>query len=241
MYLDEALLYHIGRVDHRHNLSPYWLQMYLGLAHLEAQKAAGVATSAIQDFTGTAAAFVPQVLMLIVVSWVLRRNAAHAVAVETMLFVAFNKVCTVQYFVWYLPLLPFLFYDPTAAAASSSSLSAPGAVSAATLDSRGRGASPLMAATARRGNAASGGSSSGGMSSMTKLGLCVAAYWVASMVYWMEINVRYELRGEDTLMHLWLCSCAFFIAQVAAAAYMCVVAKRAQRRAVETAAAEIKR
>ena len=102
-FLDEAILYHVGRVDHRHNLSPYFLQMYLGLHELEA--------SGSTQLTANLIAFVPQVAMLVLLSWVLRRNAAHAVAIETMLFVAFNKVCTVQYFVWYLPFLPFLFFS----------------------------------------------------------------------------------------------------------------------------------
>lgn len=104
-FLDDAILYHVGRIDHRHNLSPYWLQMYLGL--FEQQHTA----SGTSQLTSSLFAFIPQMLMLVVVAWVLRKNAAHAVALETMLFVAFNKVCTVQYFVWYLPFVPFVLYS----------------------------------------------------------------------------------------------------------------------------------
>lgn len=120
-FLHEAILYHIGRIDHRHNLSPYFLQMYYGLLDLEIQKVLQVMTNVepASRLTSGLFAFVPQMLMLVVVSWVLRRNAAHAVALETMLFVAFNKVCTVQYFVWYLPFLPFIFFTSAKADAAA--------------------------------------------------------------------------------------------------------------------------
>ncbi|RNF16764.1 mannosyltransferase [Trypanosoma conorhini] len=103
-YLDEAFLYHVHREDHRHNFSPYWLLMYLNMAsrHL------GVGA----DYSPGLFAFLPQALVLSFVSYKLRRNVAHACCVQTMLFVAFNKVCTVQYFVWFLPFVAFLFAEP---------------------------------------------------------------------------------------------------------------------------------
>ncbi|RNF12254.1 mannosyltransferase [Trypanosoma rangeli] len=103
-YLDEAFMYHLRREDHRHNFSPYWLLMYLNMAsrHL------GVGT----DYVPGLFAFLPQALVLLFVSYKLRRNVAHACCVQTMLFVAFNKVCTVQYFVWFLPFMAFLFSKP---------------------------------------------------------------------------------------------------------------------------------
>jgi phosphatidylinositol glycan class M len=114
-YLDEALLYHIGRVDHRHNFSPYWYPMYLGMAARDVPGllGEGVAPTGAWLKTGLIA-FVPQLGAMLAAAWVLRRNATHAVTVVTMIFVAFNKVCTVQYFVWYLPLLPFVFAAPRA-------------------------------------------------------------------------------------------------------------------------------
>jgi GPI mannosyltransferase 1 subunit M len=116
-YLDDALLYHFHREDHRHNLSPYWLAMYLNQARrsLVAETAAvGTNSAAVlaTDFSAGWIAFVPQAAVLAYVSYVLRRNVAHACCVQTVIFVAFNKVCTVQYFVWFLPFLSFIFYTP---------------------------------------------------------------------------------------------------------------------------------
>lgn len=100
-YLFEALIYHFGRVDHRHNLSPYFYMMYLNMAARPDEV----------QYSSTLVAFVPQMAMLAAVGWMLRKNVAQAICIETILFVAFNKVCTVQYFVWFIPLLPFVFAD----------------------------------------------------------------------------------------------------------------------------------
>ncbi|KAF5226819.1 hypothetical protein ECC02_000320 [Trypanosoma cruzi] len=103
-YLDEAFLYHLYRQDNRHNFSPYWLLMYLNMArsHLGLES----------DYAPGLLAFVPQAFVLSFVSYKLRRNVAHACCIQTMLFVAFNKVCTVQYFVWFIPFMAFLFFHP---------------------------------------------------------------------------------------------------------------------------------
>ncbi|AAZ11892.1 mannosyltransferase [Trypanosoma brucei brucei TREU927] len=103
-YLNEAFIYHVYREDHRHNFSPYWLLMYLNMARRHLGQ--GV------DFSPRLVAFAPQAVVLSFVSYKLRRNTAHACCVQTVLFVAFNKVCTVQYFVWFIPFLAFLFCEP---------------------------------------------------------------------------------------------------------------------------------
>ncbi|GET90804.1 mannosyltransferase, putative [Leishmania tarentolae] len=103
-YLNEAFIYHIHREDHRHNFSPYWLLMYLNMG----RRNLGVGV----DYSAGLFAFLPQFAVLCYASWKLRKNIAHACCVETILFVAFNKVCTVQYFVWFLPFLAFVFCEP---------------------------------------------------------------------------------------------------------------------------------
>lgn len=103
-YLDEAFIYHIHREDHRHNFSPYWLLMYLNMGRRDL----GVGV----DHSAGLFAFLPQFAVLFYASWKLRKNIAHACCIETILFVAFNKVCTVQYFVWFLPFLGFVFCEP---------------------------------------------------------------------------------------------------------------------------------
>lgn len=103
-YIDEAFLYHVRREDHRHNFSPYWLLMYLNMG----RRALGVG----EDYSAGLFAFIPQFVVLFFVAWKLRRNVAHACCVMTVIFIAFNKVCTVQYFVWFIPFLSFVFCEP---------------------------------------------------------------------------------------------------------------------------------
>ncbi|KAG8344716.1 putative mannosyltransferase [Trypanosoma vivax] len=106
-YINEAFIYHIYREDHRHNFSPYWLLMYLNMTRQHLGLEGNYSTGLM--------AFVPQAVVLLFTSYKLRRNVAHACCIETILFVAFNKVCTVQYFVWFIPLLAFIFCEQRSA------------------------------------------------------------------------------------------------------------------------------
>lgn len=46
-------------------------------------------------------ALLPQAVLLLAVAMVLgHRDLPGAVAIQTLIFVAFNKVCTGQYFLW---------------------------------------------------------------------------------------------------------------------------------------------
>lgn len=112
-YLDEALLYHFYREDHRHNFSPYFYHMYLNMGRRSIEQVAlGAGVPLPRSiYDSNIIAFVPQMLMLAFVAWKLRANIAHACCIETILFVAFNKVCTVQYFVWFIPFLAFIFAE----------------------------------------------------------------------------------------------------------------------------------
>lgn len=90
-YAREALLYHVRRVDFRHNFSPFWLPFFLSLdRHNQILLALG--PFSLHAFS--------QALTL----FSLRHDdLVICVFAQTMLFVAANKVCTAQYFVWWLP------------------------------------------------------------------------------------------------------------------------------------------
>lgn len=93
--LYESLLYHFVRKDHRHNFSPYFYTIYLELHQ---------SSSSVLSYL----AFIPQFATVIAVGILYSHDIMFAAFLQTFLFVAFNKVCTSQYFLWYLCLLPFI-------------------------------------------------------------------------------------------------------------------------------------
>lgn len=99
-FLQHTYLHHLTRIDHRHNFSLYSTLLYLSAAVRGPYK-----------FESWA--FIPQLLLSVVlIPLVLsRKNLPGAMLAQTFAFVTFNKVCTSQYFLWYLILLPFYLPD----------------------------------------------------------------------------------------------------------------------------------
>lgn len=109
-FLDQTYFYHVYRFDHRHNFS-IWNQ----LLYFDSAKSAG---SLLAKF-----AFVPQLSIVSLLGayflWipdfaqVVHKRSRHLrvlcniLFMQTFAFVTFNKVCTSQYFIWYMVFLPF--------------------------------------------------------------------------------------------------------------------------------------
>lgn len=94
-FLHEALLYHLTRTDPRHNFSIYFYHIYL---HYE------------QEFSlpEKLVSFLPQVIVQLVLISRFRKDLPFCFLLQTVAFVAFNKVITAQYFVWFFCLLPLI-------------------------------------------------------------------------------------------------------------------------------------
>ncbi|PUU82699.1 PIG-M-domain-containing protein [Tuber borchii] len=97
-FLQHTYLHHLSRVDHRHNFSPYNTLLHL--------------TSSPMGHSSTpfgSIPFLPQLLLsgLVIPLAFAKHDLPVTMFAQTFAFVSFNKVCTSQYFMWYIVLLPF--------------------------------------------------------------------------------------------------------------------------------------
>ncbi|KAK9451621.1 PIG-M-domain-containing protein [Limtongia smithiae] len=103
-FLQHSYLHHLSRSDHRHNFSPYNILLYISSS-----------PNVLQKSPYPALAFVPQLFIsgIFLPFSLAKKDLAKTMFVQTFAFVTFNKVCTSQYFMWYIVLLPF--YLPSSA------------------------------------------------------------------------------------------------------------------------------
>ena len=104
--MHETYLYHISRKDHRHNFSLYFYPLYLFTTPQTS------ASSLAHTLLRPLGSFLPQFgLVLILGSLLIRKSLSLAIFGQTFAFVMLNKVCTSQYFMWYLFLLPLVLTE----------------------------------------------------------------------------------------------------------------------------------
>ncbi|KAF5627552.1 GPI mannosyltransferase 1 [Fusarium tjaetaba] len=98
-FLVHTYFHHVTRIDHRHNFSPYNVLLYLTSA---------TPSNAAPSFRIESFAFLPQLLLscVLIPLAIAKRDLATAMMAQTFAFVTFNKVCTSQYFLWYMIFLP---------------------------------------------------------------------------------------------------------------------------------------
>ncbi|KAK7054710.1 GPI mannosyltransferase 1 [Paramarasmius palmivorus] len=108
-FLYETYLYHLHRRDHRHNFSPYFYLTYLTYPDTNAHNEA-VLPWWRALLRSSLTSFVPQMALAIGTGLMFpgEDNLPFTWLVQTFVFVIFNKVCTSQYFLWYLLLLPLV-------------------------------------------------------------------------------------------------------------------------------------
>ena len=97
-FLQHTYFHHLTRIDHRHNFSPYNTLLHLTSFYPQAS-GPGMERLAFLPQLFLSAFLIPLVLA--------KRDLPGAMLTQTFAFVTFNKVCTSQYFLWYLVLLPF--------------------------------------------------------------------------------------------------------------------------------------
>jgi GPI mannosyltransferase 1 subunit M len=105
-FIQNTYLHHLTRIDHRHNFSPYNILLYLSSANPSS-------TSSFAGLRFESLAFLPQLALstILIPVAIAKSSLPRAMLAETFAFVTFNKVCTSQYFLWYLIFLPIYLPD----------------------------------------------------------------------------------------------------------------------------------
>ncbi|KAI9862410.1 MAG: GPI mannosyltransferase 1 [Vezdaea acicularis] len=101
-FVQNNFLHHATRLDHRHNFSPYNTLLYLN------SSPSGSSSLKLESL-----AFLPQLLLSAVAIplSLAKKDLPSTMLAQTFAFVTFNKVCTSQYFLWYMVFLPFYLSD----------------------------------------------------------------------------------------------------------------------------------
>ena len=131
-FLYESYLYHLQRLDHRHNFSPYFYLTYLTYPSIDMADFDEPLSSWSRILRSPLTSFVPQMGLALGLGLLFGRRKEDLVFtwfLQTVVFVVFNKVCTSQvrvfksfvvlqmtdffftrsqYFSWYLLFLPLL-------------------------------------------------------------------------------------------------------------------------------------
>ncbi|KAJ2724245.1 GPI mannosyltransferase 1 [Coemansia sp. Benny D115] len=95
-FLDDTYLYHVTRKDHRHNYSMWFLPIYLEF-------------QSTTSFVMGLLSFLPQIIVVTAIGMAYGQDVYFAAFAQTFAFVAYNKVCTAQYFMWYICFLPVIW------------------------------------------------------------------------------------------------------------------------------------
>jgi GPI mannosyltransferase 1 subunit M len=105
-FMQHTYLHHLTRIDHRHNFSPYNTLLYLSSAK---NFTSGISAS----LRFESLAFIPQLTLstLLIPLTISKSSLPRAMLAQTFAFVTFNKVCTSQYFLWYLVFVPIYLPD----------------------------------------------------------------------------------------------------------------------------------
>ncbi|KAH9450096.1 hypothetical protein Pst134EA_026807 [Puccinia striiformis f. sp. tritici] len=103
-FLESSYLYHLRRLDHRHNFSPYFYPIYLRFTSSLSES-----STLIRYLQHPLVSFIPQMSLSLALGFRYgNQNLPFACFIQTYVFVIFNKVVTSQYFMWYLWFIPLL-------------------------------------------------------------------------------------------------------------------------------------
>lgn len=109
-FLHEAFLYHMHRLDHRHNFSPYFYLTYLTYPGQGGGDLLEIPLWR-RFLRSPLISLIPQLTLSLGLGILFGRQPVElpfAWFAQTYAFALFNRVCTSQYFLWYTLLLPLI-------------------------------------------------------------------------------------------------------------------------------------
>ncbi|CAF9928529.1 MAG: hypothetical protein GOMPHAMPRED_005156 [Gomphillus americanus] len=188
-FVQHTFLHHLTRIDHRHNFSPYNILLYASSA-----RAAGSLVASLPVWASRieSLAFIPQLsLSAVLIPLALaKKHLPSALLAQTLAFVTLNKVCTSQYFLWYLVLLPL--YLP------HSSWLQPKASLRATASQT---ATKRMTLASHYKNVAW----------QYRNGLGALIFWVGGQALWLQQGYQLEFLGKSTFVPgIWAACLTFY-------------------------------
>jgi len=111
-FLHETYIYHASRVDPRHNFSPYFYPAYLYTDHPSDHYHNRYYSGVLYYIGDSGAAFgLAALVVQACLGWTFMSDLPMCFLLQTIAFVAFNKVATAQYFVWHMSWLPLVLPD----------------------------------------------------------------------------------------------------------------------------------
>ena len=182
-FLEHTFLYHLSRLDHRHNFSPYFYPIYLSLFPYSSSSSTS-SPSSIQSapypwlstlldiIRHPLTCFIPQNTLVLALGLLLTPliGLERTAFLQTAVFVVFNKVCTSQYFVWFIPLIPALLAGLT---------------------------SPRTSFQAEMGMD-------------KKKAWALVAAWIAGQAMWLGSAYKLELLARDAYLQVWAAGIGLF-------------------------------
>ena len=111
-FLEDAFIYHLQRKDIRHNFSPFFYGEYVSTSCTAGLENDGSNETPMTNLSALLVlrvlSILPQVATAVLVGVKFAKDLPFALYLQTVGFVALNRVCTAQYFVWYICLIPIV-------------------------------------------------------------------------------------------------------------------------------------
>ncbi|SCV73846.1 BQ2448_6276 [Microbotryum intermedium] len=188
-FISHTFLYHLHRLDHRHNFSPYFYSYYLS----SSSNSLPTSSKLLSLIRHPLVAFIPQLGSSIALGFFLSSSSSSSSSssgssssssasdlpfiwlIQTLVFVTFNKVCTSQYFLWYIWFLPLVLPDLNRITTTST-----------------KSTSPNQATAQQR-----------------FILLSSTMGWVLAQVLWLSQAYQLEILGWPTYLRVWAAGVAF--------------------------------